>query len=232
MADRNILERFRKDFGITEPVTDVLTTHKHPDYSGANEDLEITYPAMRVSGGLDDKVPGTTRKVHDGDQFPMFDGSVYYKCFSDLKGHTLYYCYQPENFEEAEHKCEMKGKYMIVSNIDRCAFTGDAAQIGNYARAYRDKLEKPKGHGCWLPDEHGRVQPVWVPEDEPDKDRFAGVSPLFGKAPEMKAMDIIMCMPDETKIFSGHQYTRANFAFGVKAEPSNPKISEFREKYA
>ena len=47
-----------------------------------------------------------------------------------------------------------------------------------------------------------------------------------GKAADMlAAMDIMLTLPDDTKMFCGHEYTKANFEFCLKAEgPSNQDI--------
>ena len=54
-----------------------------------------------------------------------------------------------------------------------------------------------------------------------------------GTAPQMLvAMDIALTLPDDTKMFCGHEYTMSNFAFCAKAEgKSNPAISQFAEIY-
>ena len=38
-AEMDKVEQFQKDFGLKGEVTDVFTTHKHWDHSGANEAL-------------------------------------------------------------------------------------------------------------------------------------------------------------------------------------------------
>lgn len=35
------------------------------------------------------------------------------------------------------------------------------------------------------------------------------------------AMDTALKLPEDTKIFGGHEYTNANLNFCLKAEPSN-----------
>ena len=45
-------------------------------------------------------------------------------------------------------------------------------------------------------------------------------------------MDKIRALPDDTKIFCGHEYTKANMRFAQVAEPQNKKIQEFSKIYA
>jgi hydroxyacylglutathione hydrolase len=48
----------------------------------------------------------------------------------------------------------------------------------------------------------------------------------------LKAMDTVRGLPDDTKLFVGHEYTMTNLEFCNKTEgASNPKIGEFCEKY-
>lgn len=57
---------------------------------------------------------------------------------------------------------------------------------------------------------------------------------FFEGTPEgmVKAMDTVRGLPDDTKLFVGHEYTLPNMEFCQKTEgESNPKIGEFLEKY-
>ena len=46
------------------------------------------------------------------------------------------------------------------------------------------------------------------------------------------AMDLMLKLPEDIKIFCGHEYTRANFEFCIKAEgATNPDIGSFWEFY-
>ena len=43
----------------------------------------------------------------------------------------------------------------------------------------------------------------------------------------LKVMDLMLTLPDDTKIFCAVEGTKANMRFGKKAEPKNEKIKEF-----
>jgi len=41
----------------------------------------------------------------------------------------------------------------------------------------------------------------------------------------------LMALPDETRVFAGHDYVRDSLAFARHLEPSNPEIERFRQSY-
>lgn len=194
VADPANVEKFRKDFGVAS-VSNIITTHKHWDHSGGNVALQKSYPGLAVMGGAKDDVPGCTKPVNDGDTFELFGGQVKLTCFHTpchTKGHILFYMEANGCTDGDQHASVMKNEYMVVTNINRCVFTGDTVFIG----------------GC------GRF--------------FEG-----NAAGMLKAMDRVLTLPEDTKIFCGHEYTKANFEFCLKSEgPKNPKIEEFWLKYA
>ena len=53
-----------------------------------------------------------------------------------------------------------------------------------------------------------------------------------GTADQMlSAFDRFGALPDDTKVFCGHEYTVKNLEFGLMAEPSNPLIKENHQKF-
>jgi hydroxyacylglutathione hydrolase len=53
------VEEFMKALGI-ENLTHLLTTHKHWDHSGGNNDLKAKFPHLEVIGGAPDSIPSCT----------------------------------------------------------------------------------------------------------------------------------------------------------------------------
>ncbi|TNV76328.1 hypothetical protein FGO68_gene9037 [Halteria grandinella] len=54
-----------------------------------------------------------------------------------------------------------------------------------------------------------------------------------GTAEQMlSALDRFGALPDDTKVFCGHEYSVKNLEFGMMAEPSNPYIKEWHSKFA
>ena len=46
------------------------------------------------------------------------------------------------NAEDVEHKVEMKNQYMIVSNVNKCVFTGDTIFVGGCGRFFEGTPEQ------------------------------------------------------------------------------------------
>ena len=52
---------------------------------------------------------------------------------------------------------------------------------------------------------------------------------LEGTPVEMlKAMDFMLTLPEDTKMFCGHEYTKANFLFGSKIEDKTSYWQEYK----
>ena len=48
----------------------------------------------------------------------------------------------------------------------------------------------------------------------------------------LNAFDRFFELPDDTKVFCGHEYTVKNLEFGLLAEPSNEDIKQFHKFYS
>ncbi len=59
-----------------------------------------------------------------------------------------------------------------------------------------------------------------------------GCGRLFeGDAAQMKAsLERLASLPDETRIYCGHEYTRNNLAFAASLEPGNARLAEWRKR--
>jgi hydroxyacylglutathione hydrolase len=62
----------------------------------------------------------------------------------------------------------------------------------------------------------------------------AGCGRLFEGTPQMMfdAMRKLGALPDETRVFCGHEYTQGNLAFAAHVEPDNPAVAARRERVA
>jgi len=88
---------------------------------------------MIVVGGADDNVPGCTKPVKDGDQINLFDGKIKLTCLHTpchTRGSICYYLEAEGCVDGDQHASEMKSEYMLVSNLNRCVFTGDTVFVG------------------------------------------------------------------------------------------------------
>ena len=146
-------------------LTAVLPTHHHYDHVGGNADLLAAHPGLTVYG-VDDRIPGLTRTVRDGDRIRV--GELAARIIfipAHTSGHIAYY------FES-----------------ERTVFTGDTLFAG----------------GC------GRL--------------FEGDAAMM-----IKSLSKLMALPDDTRVYFGHEYTEKNLRFALTLEPHNRAL---REKHA
>ncbi len=59
-----------------------------------------------------------------------------------------------------------------------------------------------------------------------------GCGRLFeGDAAQMKAsLERLSLLPDETRVYCGHEYTKGNLAFAATLEPGNKRLAQWRER--
>ncbi|CDW91444.1 hydroxyacylglutathione hydrolase [Stylonychia lemnae] len=185
------LDAFTQAFGIPKP-THILTTHKHGDHSGGNNELKERYPDLEVIGGANDSIPGCTQPVNDGDVLNLHGMRI--RCLHTpchTRGHILYYVESDEESkEETKHEVSKVNGYQNISNINRCLFTGDTLFIGGCGRFFEGTAEQMQS-----------------------------------------AMDRIGELPNDTKVFVGHEYTIKNLEFGLMAEPTNSFIDQKSKEY-
>jgi hydroxyacylglutathione hydrolase len=62
---------------------------------------------------------------------------------------------------------------------------------------------------------------------------LGGCGRFFEGSPDqmLSALDRIQELPDDTRIFCGHEYTVKNFEFGLMAEPLNENIHKFHKHF-
>eukprot|EP00179_Madagascaria_erythrocladioides_P005523 CAMPEP_0198326066 /NCGR_PEP_ID=MMETSP1450-20131203/13678_1 /TAXON_ID=753684 ORGANISM="Madagascaria erythrocladiodes, Strain CCMP3234" /NCGR_SAMPLE_ID=MMETSP1450 /ASSEMBLY_ACC=CAM_ASM_001115 /LENGTH=250 /DNA_ID=CAMNT_0044030003 /DNA_START=64 /DNA_END=816 /DNA_ORIENTATION=- len=93
-------------------ITTVLTTHKHLDHSGGNEEMATIVPNLTVVGGVNDSIPAVTKTVTHGDKLDFAGTEV--RVLSTpchTQGHVCYY-------------------------LDGHVFTGDTLFIGGCGRFF------------------------------------------------------------------------------------------------
>lgn len=143
-------------------LTAILPTHHHYDHVGGNEDLLRAHPNLVVYG-VDDRIPGLTHRVQDGDQLTL--GTLAARVLfipAHTTGHIAYY------FPD-----------------ERAAFTGDTLFAG----------------GC------GRL--------------FEGDAAMM-----IRSLSKLLALPDDTRIYFGHEYTEKNLRFALTLEPGNAALVE------
>jgi len=142
----------------------ILPTHHHFDHVGGNDDLLAALPGLEVYG-VDDRIPGITRRVRDGDTVRVGELSARVLFIpAHTSGHIAYY------FE-----------------AEKAVFTGDTLFAG----------------GC------GRL--------------FEGNPAMM-----IQSLSKLRVLPDDTRIYFGHEYTEKNLRFALTLEPDN---RDLRDKY-
>eukprot|EP00347_Sterkiella_histriomuscorum_P010469 403376163 len=152
VSQPQVLQQFMHKFGISKP-THIFTTHKHHDHSGGNADIKNTYPELEVVGGSNDNIPSCTLPVNDGDTLDIHGLKI--KCMHTpchTRGHILYYVeastpslVDQEESKQASSTDFERSKvhdYQLLSNINRCVFTGDTLFIGGCGRFFEGKPEE------------------------------------------------------------------------------------------
>jgi hydroxyacylglutathione hydrolase len=83
-------------------LTKILTTHKHWDHAGGNEDMKKEFPNVDVYGSKEDDVPACTHFVGENDTFSIGDLNVrvlFTPCHT--KGHIQYVISSPDGSSSA-----------------------------------------------------------------------------------------------------------------------------------
>jgi hydroxyacylglutathione hydrolase len=154
-----VLEAVARE-GVT--LTAILPTHHHYDHVGGNTELLAAKPGLTVYG-FDDRIPGLTRSVRDGDRIRL--GRLETRIIfipAHTSGHIAYY------FEK-----------------ERTVFTGDTLFAA----------------GC------GRL--------------FEGNAAMM-----IQSLSKLLALPDDTRVYFGHEYTEKNLRFALTLEPANKDIQD------
>lgn len=102
---------------------------------------------------------------------------------------------------------------------------GDTLQIGTLNVRCLFTPCHTTGHICYLVEEDGSAPAVFTG----DTLFIAGCGRFFeGTAEQMNVAlnEILSALPDETKVFCGHEYTLQNLAFAKHVEPDNVDVNK------
>ena len=179
-----------KAVGVVEP-KHLVTTHKHLDHSGGNDEMKKTFPNLKIYGGKDDDIASVTQEINHLDKQTIGGlemTALHTPCHT--RGHILFY-FEGAEGQKLEYTKTVENGYVKVSNVDRLVFTGDTIFLGGCGRFFE------------------------------------------GQPHEMvTSLDLAMAhLPDDAKVFCGHEYTEANIKFCLKAEPSNTDLLESKLKH-
>jgi len=147
----------------------ILITHHHADHTGGLYDLLQAFPATKVYGPADQRIPLLNILVRDEDIIHI--GKLAFRVLS-TPGHTAsHICYQEPT----------KG----------WLFCGDTLFSGGCGRVFEGTMEQ-----------------------------------LY------HSLKLLKNLPDDTKIFCGHEYTRQNLRFAATIEPDNSTIKTYADHLA
>lgn len=177
-------------------LTSVLCTHHHWDHAGGNVELIAKKPGLAVFGA-DARIPEINYVVKDKEEFKV--GSL--------------------TVQALWTHCHTKGSvsYYVKDGSDRAVFTGDtlflSMRLGNHTSFY--------------------VLSMFLSHDIDVSSRFCLESGGCGRFFEGTAADmynsllhILATLPVETKVYCGHEYTKANLQFALHVEPDNTHVAQ------
>jgi hydroxyacylglutathione hydrolase len=104
----------------------VLTTHKHWDHAGGNNEVKTAFPNIEICGSRLDNVEGCTKFVGDGDEF-MVTKNIKVSCIV-TPGHTQGHVCYLASCEGAASKILFTGDCLFVGGCGRF-FEGTAADM-------------------------------------------------------------------------------------------------------
>eukprot|EP01027_Heterolobosea_sp_BB2_P000557 GEZU01000800.1.p1 GENE.GEZU01000800.1~~GEZU01000800.1.p1 ORF type:complete len:318 (-),score=89.35 GEZU01000800.1:105-1058(-) len=108
-------------------LTKVLTTHKHWDHAGGNNEIANTYPNLDIIGSKMEQIPASTISVVEGDKFKIGNHEVevlFTPCHT--RGHILYLVKGNKDKNEPDHL--FCGDTLFVGGCGRF-FEGDGSQM-------------------------------------------------------------------------------------------------------
>ncbi|XP_028455501.1 hydroxyacylglutathione hydrolase-like protein isoform X2 [Perca flavescens] len=179
-------------------LTAVLTTHHHWDHARGNEALLKEVPGLRVYGG-DDRIGGLTDKVTDAQELKF--NSINVRCLftpCHTSGHMCYFVWEDECTDAP------------------AVFTGlcNHKELGNQLKPVKYISE----HSAYL---YSTLcgDTLFIS----GCGRF-----LEGTAEQMyhNLTQVLGSLPQDTKVFCGHEYTIKNLKFAMLVEPENEKVKE------
>lgn len=108
-------------------ITHILTTHKHADHSGGNEELAAKLPNVTIIGGKDDQVPAVNKEVTQGDSFQI--GTLKIDVLQTpchTRGHVLYLV--SDTVQPDQPAALFSGDTLFIAGCGRF-FEGNAAEM-------------------------------------------------------------------------------------------------------
>lgn len=195
------------DFGVD--LKCILTTHHHHDHAHGNNDMVSMYPDLTVYGG-DQRIQAITKMVNHSEIIRL--GSLTIECLSTpchTSGHICYYVHNEEGPE---------GNIKSFTNAEQKSTTA------------KESTTNQPDFPASPPPKQTDTQNLTTVERvvfTGDTLFIAGCGRFFeGSSDQMdQSLNVILgALPNETKVYCGHEYTVSNLKFALSVEPQNVDI--------
>lgn len=196
----------------------ILTTHHHYDHAHGNSDMVTMYPDLVVYGG-DPRVQALTKPVSHGEVIKL--GTLTIECLSTpchTRGHICYYV----------HNEELPG-----SGIQSFPTSSSAAPASDQTNHGNNNLDFPASPPPQVSATMAAISqgtsntPIERVVFTGDTLFIAGCGRFFEGTSEQMDHNlnfILGGLPNDTRVYCGHEYTVTNLKFALTVEPQNPDI--------
>jgi hydroxyacylglutathione hydrolase len=204
------------DPGDAQPVIDyleshqldlaaMLITHHHWDHTNGIEALKAKYGCL-VYGSIDNQHTAITDRFNHGDSLKLPALGLEFQAIA-VPGHTL----------------------------DHMAFYLEPkTTLSQLGQIVEPKLGHPQGVPLQVASSGFKKANISYSNEEApyvftgDTLFSAGCGRIFEGTPSQmyESLQRLLALPDDTRIFCGHEYTLSNLKFAKQVEPNNPVITE------
>ena len=207
----------------------ILTTHHHYDHAHGNSDMLTMFPDLVVYGG-DQRVQALTKSVAHGEIIKL--GSLTIECLSTpchTRGHVCYYV----------HNCEIPSagvqSFSASPETAPAANGGSDQQIGANSIGAPGNAEFPaspppsqtaSAPACSSP-QGSQANAIERVVFTGDTLFIAGCGRFFEGTSEQMDLNlntVLGGLPNDTRVYCGHEYTVSNLKFALAVEPQNTDI--------
>jgi len=181
----------------------ILTTHHHYDHAHGNADMVSMFPDLVVYGG-DLRVQSVTKLVTHGEIIKL--GNLTIECLATpchTSGHICYYVHTADPINSATQS---------IRNVK---------SVVSHAIHDQPELQNPQSTSV------GGGPRIERAVFTGDTLFIAGCGRFFEGSPEQMDQNlnvILGNLPNDTRVYCGHEYTVTNLKFALNVEPQNTEI--------
>ena len=130
-ADFGAIEEAKTAYGITGSPEAVLTTHKHWDHAGHNQQFVDAYPDIRIISGTNEPVYASNENLDDGSSVELLSGLAVVEAFETpchTAAHNIFIV------ALGDQSIQIKTRVMFTGD---CLFEGG---VGQFFEGYADNM--------------------------------------------------------------------------------------------